>query len=68
MKTLDEKTFVRANDGAGELLDRAAKAAVHEAILDHKHHGRPIAVWQDGKVVWIPAEEIVVPDEEPEKR
>ena len=67
MKTLDEKTFARATDGAGNALDHAAQAAVREAILDHKRHGRPIAIWRDGKVVILPAEEIVVPDEEPSK-
>ena len=32
--------------------------AVHQAVLDHKRAGNPIAVWRDGRVVWIPAEQI----------
>lgn len=33
---------------------------VREALLQHKRAGNPIAVWEDGRVVWILAEEIVV--------
>jgi hypothetical protein len=41
--------------------EMALKEAVAEAIAEHKRMGRSIAVWQDGKVVKIPPEEIVVP-------
>jgi hypothetical protein len=41
--------------------EMALKEAVAEAIAEHKRMGRSIAVWQDGKVVTIPPEEIVVP-------
>lgn len=37
--------------------------AVRQALLQHKEAGNPIAVWEDGKVVWIPAEEIEVEEE-----
>jgi hypothetical protein len=40
----------------------ALKEAVAEAIAEHKRRGNPIAIWRDGKVVVIPAEEIVVPE------
>lgn len=43
----------------------AAQRAVREALRDHKQAGNPIAVWRDGQVVWIPPEEIKVPDEDP---
>lgn len=66
--TLDEKAFVKANEGSGRAAEQAMKVAVAEVVRSHKAHGRAIPIWQDGKVVWIPAEEIVVPDEEPEKR
>ncbi len=46
-------------------IDRAIQRAVRQAILEHKQAGNPIAVWQDGEVVWIPPEEIVIPDEIP---
>ena len=41
--------------------ERALKEAVAEAIAEHKRQGNPIAVWRNGKAVWIPPEEIVVP-------
>ena len=50
----------------GELLadtDRVTEAvreAGREARLLHKKMGVPLVVWQDGKVVEIPPEEIVI--------
>lgn len=44
----------------GTLIDKALKDAVREALLYHKRNGNPIADWQDGKVVWIPADQIEV--------
>ena len=42
--------------------EMALKEAVAEAIAEHKRRGNPIAVWHDGKAVWIPPEEIVIPE------
>jgi hypothetical protein len=42
--------------------EMALKEAVAEAIAEHKRRGNPIAIWRDGKVIVIPAEEIVVPE------
>lgn len=39
----------------------ALKEAVAEAIAEHKRRGSPIVIWRDGEVVWVPADEIVVP-------
>ena len=46
---------------------RAMRAAVRDALLAHKRDGDPIVVWRDGHVVWVPADEIVIPllDDEP---
>ena len=41
--------------------EMALKEAVAEAIAEHKRMGRSIVVWQDGKVVKIHPEDIVVP-------
>lgn len=47
---------------AERFADRAAVGAaiakgVREAILSHARSGNPIAVWRDGRVVWLePAE------------
>jgi len=40
--------------------EQALKEAVAEAIADHKRHGVPIVVWQDGQVVKIPADQMAV--------
>ena len=42
--------------------EMALKEAVAEALAEHKRRGNPIAVWRNGKAVWIPPEEIVVPE------
>ena len=38
--------------------EKAIKVAVRKTILDHKRTGDPIAVWKNGKVVWIPAKKL----------
>jgi hypothetical protein len=42
----------------GVLIDEALKQSVREALLCHKRAGNPIVAWRDGKMVWIPPEEI----------
>jgi hypothetical protein len=37
---------------------RAMQQAVREAIWHHKLAGNPVAVWRDGRVVWIQPEDI----------
>jgi len=46
----------------GRAIDRALREAVREALLRHKKLGESIVVWKDGKVVWVPPEEIEVED------
>lgn len=36
----------------------AIKIAVRKAIAEHKKNGRPIAVWENGRAVNIPASKI----------
>ena len=43
----------------------AINRGVRKALIDHKRNGDPIVVWKDGKVVWVPAEDIVILDEPP---
>jgi len=50
-----------------DLMERTLQEGVIDAIKMHKRLGNPIAVWRDGKVVWIPPEEIVVPELPPSK-
>jgi hypothetical protein len=47
---------------------RAMAEAVREALLNHKRLGNPVAIWQDGRVVWLAPEEISVEDVDPEGR
>jgi hypothetical protein len=37
---------------------RAMQQAVREAVWRHKLAGRPVAVWRDGRVLWIQPEDI----------
>jgi hypothetical protein len=37
---------------------RVMREAVHEAVLRHKRLGNPVAIWRDGRVVWLSPEEI----------
>ena len=38
----------------------AMRQGVRKALAWHRQMGNPIVVWRDGRVVWIPAEEIPV--------
>jgi len=40
--------------------DKELRKAVAEAIAEHRRNGVPIAIWRNGKVVRIPAEQIEV--------
>ncbi len=53
------------NDREG--MDRALARAVRQALLQHKRMGNPVAVWRDGKVVWLAPEEIEVSEEREER-
>ena len=49
----------------GTAIDQAISDGVRDALLFHKRMGNPIATWRDGKVVWIPPEEIEVDEPTP---
>jgi hypothetical protein len=57
-----DRQRVKSRFEDGEEVDRVAKIAVREALRVHKRAGNPIAVSQDGKVVIIQPEDIVIPD------
>ena len=46
-----------------DLVEAAVQAAVRDALILHKRAGQPIVVWEEGRVVLIPADEIEIPDE-----
>lgn len=47
-----------------EAIGRAMRQAVREALWQHKLAGNPVPVWQDGGVVWIPASELDIPEDD----
>lgn len=49
------------NDELSKRIDEGLKKAVADAIARHKLLGESIAIWRDGKVVIVPADEIVIP-------
>jgi len=48
---------------AGTPIDEAVRMGVRIALIRHKKLGNPVVAWRDGKVVWIPPEDIQVDDE-----
>ena len=44
----------------GRAIDEALKEGARDARRLHKAFGNPMATWQDGQVVWIQPEDIVV--------
>lgn len=49
--------------GDDAVMTAALAKGVRAALLRHKQAGNPIVVWRDGKVVWVPPEEIVIDGE-----
>jgi len=39
-------------------IQESMRLAVQEALAQHKRAGNPVAVWRNGRVEWIPPEEI----------
>lgn len=44
---------------------QALSDAVAKVVEDHRRRAKPLAVWRDGKAVWIPATETGVLHEMP---
>ena len=55
---LDRKKSILELMTEGDEIDRALQRAVREALIRHKKLGESVAVWQDGKAVILPPEEI----------
>jgi hypothetical protein len=58
MKTEAAKDLNRIFIEDGQLIDEALKKGVLEAIQRHKQAGLPIAIYRDGKTVWIDPDQI----------
>jgi hypothetical protein len=59
MSELPRVDFDEVFSKPAEML-AAIERGARDALLQHKRAGKPIAVWRDGRVVWIPPEEIEV--------
>ncbi len=46
-----------------DIMTQLIQKAVHDAVLEHKRAGNPIATMCDGQVVLIQPEDIEVPEE-----
>ena len=46
-----------ADEDTQRLFQTVEDAAVGEAVLRHRQQGQPLAVWRDGKTVWLSPEE-----------
>ena len=58
------KTDTRRNfDKLTQKAMAALTSAVAKVVEDHRRRGRPLAVWRDGKAVWISASEAGAPRE-----
>lgn len=40
------------------LIDEALNEAARDAVKAHKEAGLPLAVWKDGKTMWVEPEEV----------
>jgi hypothetical protein len=61
---MKEVTFSRINFAQqAESIERILQAAVRRELSIHKRLGNSIAIWKDGEVVIVPAEEIVISPE-----
>lgn len=62
-----EKTPLDRVEDVPRIL-KAMREAVREALLRHKRLGNPVAVWKEGRVVWLRPEDIPAEILEPERR
>ena len=46
----------------GRRVQRAVGDGVRRALLRHKRQGESVAVWRDGRVIIVPADQIRIPD------
>jgi hypothetical protein len=63
MAKSNDKKEVREVLAQAEAVEAAIREAVREALLQHKRARNPVAFWENGRVVWVPPEEIPVEDE-----
>jgi hypothetical protein len=55
-------------ESKNEIIKGGVKEAIAQAIERHRRLGESIAVWKDGKVVILPAEEIPALNQDSESK
>ena len=50
------------NMSLGEMAEEALKKAVARVVEEHRKSGEPLAVWRDGEVVHVPADQLQRPE------
>jgi hypothetical protein len=45
-----------------ELITEAFRQAFRELVEEYRLHGWSMVGWEDGKVVWIPADQLPAPE------
>ena len=56
--TLEEREKLGIEE-KGRRFEQAGREAIRVALLDHQKHNNPVAILRDGKVVLVPAEEVL---------
>lgn len=41
-----------------QAIEHAMREAINETIVIHKRLGLPMVEWQNGQIVWVPAEQL----------
>lgn len=59
MKTAAVKDPDRILRTEGDVIDAALRRGVREALLRHKERNNPVVIERNGKIVWVPAEELL---------
>jgi hypothetical protein len=53
------------NMSLGDMAEEALRKAVARVVEEHRKSGEPLAVWRDGKVVRVPADQLQGYEEPP---
>ena len=61
-----QKSEGPAMSAKDKLLLNGLRRAVRLAMIRHKQTGSPVCAWRDGRIVWIPPDEI--PTDQAEER
>ena len=42
----------------GRRIDAAVRLAAADAVREHKKQNLPLVIWRDGRIAWVPADEL----------